>query len=164
MKNKGKKVMNRRKFIGGSMAAAATVSIVPRHVLGGVAYKAPSDTLNIAGVGVGGMGFANLKNMESENIVGLCDVDWGYTGGNGVFDRYPKAKKYKDFRKMYDEMGNDIDAVLVATADHTHALVAAHAITMGKHVYVQKPLDALRLRIAIAHQTCCEAQGCHTNG
>jgi len=140
MENKGKKVMNRRKFLGGSMAAAATVSIVPRHVLGGVGYKAPSDTLNIAGVGVGGMGFANLKRMESENIIGLCDVDWGYTGGNGVFDRYPKAKKYKDFRKMFDEMGNDIDAVMVATADHTHAIVAAQAITMGKHVYVQKPL------------------------
>lgn len=132
--------MNRRKFIGGTMAAAATVSIVPRHVLGGVGYKAPSDTLNIAGVGVGGMGFANLKNMEQENIVALCDVDWGYTGGNGVFDKYPKAKKFKDFRKMFDAMGNDIDAVLVATADHAHAIVAATAITLGKHVYVQKPL------------------------
>jgi hypothetical protein len=64
MENKGKKVMNRRKFIGGSMAAAATVSIVPRHVLGGVGFKAPSDTLNIAGVGVGGMGFGNLDNMD----------------------------------------------------------------------------------------------------
>ena len=140
MKNKGKSGMTRRKFIGGSMAAAAGVSIVPRHVLGGVGFKAPSDTLNIAGVGVGGMGFGNLKNMESENIIGLCDVDWKYTGGNGVFDRYPKAKKYKDFRRMFDEMGNDIDAVMVATADHTHAIVAAQAITMGKHVYVQKPL------------------------
>jgi hypothetical protein len=140
MENKGKKVMNRRKFIGGSMAAAATVSIVPRHVLGGVGFKAPSDTLNIAGVGVGGMGFANLKNMESENIVALCDVDWGYTGGNGAFDRYPKAKRFWDFREMYDKMGNDIDAVMVATADHTHAIVAAQAMTMGMHVYVQKPL------------------------
>ena len=140
MKNKGKSGMTRRKFIGGSMAAAAGVSIVPRHVLGGVGYKAPSDTLNIAGVGVGGMGFGNLKNMKSENIIGLCDVDWGYTGGNGVFKEFPKAKKYKDFRVMFDEMGNDIDAVMVATADHTHAIVAAQAITMGKHVYVQKPL------------------------
>jgi hypothetical protein len=81
MENKGKKVMNRRKFIGGSMAAAATVSIVPRHVLGGVGFKAPSDTLNIAGVGVGGMGKGNLDNMESENIVALCDVDWKYANG-----------------------------------------------------------------------------------
>jgi hypothetical protein len=86
------------------------------------------------------MGFANLKNLESENIIGLCDVDWGYTGGNGVFDRFPKAKKYKDWRKMYDELGRQFDAVVVATADHTHAIIASHAITMGKHVYVQKPL------------------------
>ena len=86
------------------------------------------------------MGFANLKNLQSENIVALCDVDWGYTAGNGVFDTFPKAKKYKDWRKMYDEMSKDIDAVLVATADHTHAIIASHAITLGKHVYVQKPL------------------------
>jgi len=137
---KNKKDSSRRQFIKGMGLVAAGVTIVPRHVLGGPGFKAPSDTLNIAGVGVGGMGFANLKNLESENIVALCDVDWGYTAGNGVFERYPKAKKYWDFRKMYDEMGNDFDAVMVATADHTHALIAAHAITMGKHVYVQKPL------------------------
>jgi hypothetical protein len=75
MENKGKKVMNRRKFIGGSMAAAATVSIVPRHVLGGVGFKAPSDTLNIAGVGVGGMGFGNLNRMEFGKHRGSC-VMW----------------------------------------------------------------------------------------
>jgi hypothetical protein len=138
MKNKEKKVMNRRKFIGGTVAAAATVSIVPRHVLGGVGFKAPSDTLNIAGVGVGGMGFANLDKMKSENIVALCDVDWKYA--QRAFDAYPKAKKFWDFREMYDKMGKDIDAVMVATADHTHALVAAQAMTMGMHVYVQKPL------------------------
>ncbi|MGK7395439.1 MAG: Gfo/Idh/MocA family protein [Candidatus Cyclobacteriaceae bacterium M3_2C_046] len=135
--NGGSKI-SRRKFMSGAAMAAAGFSIVPRHVLGGVGYKAPSDTLNIAGVGVGGMGFANLKNMESENIVGLCDVDWGYS--KPVFDYFPKAKKYWDWRKMYDEMGDDIDAVVIATADHTHAIVAAHAMTSGKHVYVQKPL------------------------
>jgi hypothetical protein len=138
MKNKEKKVMNRRKFIGGTVAAAATVSIVPRHVLGGVGFKAPSDTLNIAGVGVGGMGFANLDKMKSENIVALCDVDWKYA--QRAFDAFPKAKKFWDFREMYDKMGKDIDAVMVATADHTHAIVAAQAMTMGMHVYVQKPL------------------------
>jgi hypothetical protein len=138
MENKGKKVMNRRKFIGGSMAAAATVSIVPRHVLGGVGFKAPSDTLNIAGVGVGGMGKGNLDRMTSENIVALCDVDWKYA--KRTFDAFPKAKRFWDFREMYDKMSNDIDAVMVATADHTHAIVAAQAMTMGMHVYVQKPL------------------------
>ncbi len=130
--------MNRRKFISGSIAAAATVSIVPRHVLGGVGYKAPSDTLNIAGIGIGGMGNSNLNHLQSENIVALCDVDWKYA--KRVFDKHPKAKKYWDWRKMYDEMKDDIDAVVIATADHTHAIIASHAITLGKHVYLQKPL------------------------
>lgn len=101
-------------------------------------HQAPSDKLNIVGVGVGGMGFANLKNLESQNIIGLCDVDWKYS--QRVFDYFPKAKKYYDYRKMYDELGKSIDAVVVATADHTHAIIAAEAMTMGKHVYVQKPL------------------------
>jgi hypothetical protein len=137
MKNKGKS-MSRRKFIGGSALAAASVSIVPRHVLGGVGYKAPSDTLNIAGVGVGGMGKGNLSKMDSENIVALCDVDWKYA--KGTFDKYPKAKKFWDWREMYDKMGDQIDAVMIATADHSHAIVAAHGMTLGKHIYLQKPL------------------------
>lgn len=138
--SKESKQVSRRAFLGTAATAAAGITILPSNVIAGLGHKAPSDKLNIVGVGVGGMGFANLKNLESENIIGLCDVDWGYTAGNGVFDRYPKAKKYKDWRKMYDEMGNDFDAVVIATADHTHAITAAHAITMGKHVYVQKPL------------------------
>lgn len=142
MKNKSneKSQVSRRSFLGTAAAAAAGFTILPSYVVAGLGHKAPSDKLNIVGVGVGGMGFANLKNMESENIIGLCDVDWGYTGGNGVFDRYPKAKKYKDWRRMYDELGKDFDAVMIATADHTHAITAAHALTMGKHVYLQKPL------------------------
>jgi predicted dehydrogenase len=141
MKNKkaSKKTSeSRRNFLSGAAAVAASVTIVPRHVLGGVGYKAPSDKLNIVGVGVGGMGFANLKNLESENIIGLCDVDWKYSAP--VAEYFPNAKKYWDWRKMYDEMGNDFDAVVVATADHSHAIVAANAMVMGKHVYVQKPL------------------------
>jgi hypothetical protein len=134
----GKKRMSRRNFIGKSTVAMAGISILPSNVISGFGYKAPSDKLNIAGVGVGGMGFGNLKSMESENIIGLCDVDWGYSKKVGEY--FPKAKKYQDFRKMYDEIGSSIDGVLVATADHTHAIVAANAIAMGKHVYVQKPL------------------------
>jgi predicted dehydrogenase len=75
---------------------------------------------------------------SSENIVALCDVDWGYS--KRVFDAYPSAKRFWDFRKMYDEMGKSIDAVIIATSDHTHALAASHAMTLGKHVYLQKPL------------------------
>ncbi len=137
-KNKKKYTLSRRDFVNKTLAASAAFTIVPSFAVSGLGHKAPSDKLNIAGIGIGGMGFSNLKQMETENIVGLCDVDWKYS--DRVFKHYPKAKKYKDFRKMYDEMGKSIDAVIVATADHTHAIVAAQAMVMGKHTYVQKPL------------------------
>ena len=132
--------ITRRSFLQRSAAAAAAFSIVPGTILGkSHGYVAPSDKLNIAGVGIGGMGNANLKNMEkTDNIVALCDIDWKYA--KPVFDRHPNAKKYLDYRKMLDEMGKSIDAVLIATADHTHAMITADAMTMGKHVYTQKPL------------------------
>jgi len=138
MNKKTDNTLTRRRFIGNAAVAAAGFSIVPSNVVSGLGHKAPSDKLNIAGVGVGGMGFANLKNLESENIVALCDVDWKYS--KRVFDHYPNAKRYWDWRVMYDEMKDSIDAVVVATADHTHAIVAATAMTLGKHVFVQKPL------------------------
>ncbi|HHT29542.1 MAG TPA: Gfo/Idh/MocA family oxidoreductase [Petrimonas mucosa] len=131
--------MSRRKFIQAGATAAVGLTVVPSSVLGkSMGHMAPSDKLNIVGVGVGGMGFANLKNLESQNIIGLCDVDWKYS--KRVFDYFPNAKRYYDYRKMYDELGKSIDGVVVATADHTHAIIAAEAMTMGKHVYVQKPL------------------------
>ena len=130
--------ITRRKFIGNSALAAAGFTILPSAVISGLGHKAPSDKLNIAGVGVGGKGFGLMRAMQTENIVALCDVDWRYA--KGAFDYFPNAKKYWDWRKMYDEMMNDIDAVVVATSDHTHAAIAAHAMTHGKHVYVEKPL------------------------
>ncbi|MDR1503649.1 MAG: Gfo/Idh/MocA family oxidoreductase [Prevotella sp.] len=132
--------ISRRKFLSTGAKAAIGLTIIPSTVLGkNFGHVAPSDKLNIAAVGIGGMGHANIKQVEkTENIVALCDVDWRYA--KGVFDRFPDAKKYWDFRKMYDEMGKSIDAVIVATADHTHAIVSADAMTMGKHVYCQKPL------------------------
>ncbi len=136
MKNNNK--FTRRNFLATTAAAAAGFTIVPSNTIAGLGYKAPSDKLNIAGVGIGGMGRGNLRNMKSENIVALCDVDWAHS--QRCFDDFPKAQKFKDWRLMYDEIGKDIDAVLVATADHSHAIVAAHAMTLGKHVYVQKPL------------------------
>lgn len=129
---------SRRNFIKNTAITAAGFMIIPRHVLGGKGFVAPSDKLNIAGIGVGGRGFANLKRMETENIVALCDVDWRYS--QNAFEYFPKAKKYWDWRKMYDEMGKSIDAVVDATTDHSHALVTANAITMGKHAYTEKPL------------------------
>ena len=132
--------ISRRSFLQRGAAAAAAFSIVPGSVLGkSHGYVAPTDKLNIAAVGIGGMGNSNLKNMEkTDNIVALCDVDWKYA--KPVFERLKGAKKYWDYRKMYDEMGKSIDGVLVATADHTHAIITADAMTLGKHVYVQKPL------------------------
>jgi predicted dehydrogenase len=97
----------------------------------------PSEKLNVAGIGVGGMGKSNLKNLSDENIVAICDVDEKYAGK--VFDEYPQAKKYSDFRKMLEKQ-KEIDAVVVATPDHTHAVISMMAMKMGKHVYCQKPL------------------------
>jgi hypothetical protein len=130
--------ISRREFVGTAATAAAGLTILPSSFAAGTRQAAPSDRLNIAGVGVGGYGRTNLKNMASENIVALCDVDWKYA--QACFDDYPGAKRYRDWRRMFDEMQDSIDAVVIATADHTHASIAAHAMTLGKHVYVQKPL------------------------
>jgi predicted dehydrogenase len=128
--------ISRREFVGGA-AAAMAFTIVPRHVLGGVGNTPPSEKLNIAGVGVGGQGASDLGQMESENIVALCDVDDEHAAK--TYNAYPKAKRYRDFRRMLEKQ-KDIDAVLVATPDHTHALITMAAIKAGKHVYVEKPL------------------------
>lgn len=130
------KLFSRRAFVKGAAMSAAAFTIVPRHVLGGKGFVPPSDKVNIAGVGVGGMGKSNLKNLASENIVALCDVDFNYAGP--VFQTYPKAKQYKDYRKMLEQ--KDIDAVVIATPDHSHAVIAMDCMKLGKHVYVQKPL------------------------
>jgi len=138
MNEKNENMISRRRFIGNVATVAAGITILPSKVISGLGYTAPSDKLNIAAVGIGGIGAVNLEHCAGENIVGLCDVDWDY--GAATFAAYPAAKKYTDYRKMLDEMGKSIDAVIVATPDHTHAIVAAAAIRMGKHVYVQKPL------------------------
>ena len=111
--------------------------IAPRHVIAGSGDAAPSTKLNIAGIGIGGMGGVNLRNLESENIVALCDVDLNFAAG--TINKYPKAKVWTDFREMLEKQ-KDIDAVLIATPDHTHAVIAMAAIKAGKHVYCQKPL------------------------
>ena len=146
--------MDRRQFIKTSAASAGLFSIVPSYVLGQNGNTAPSSKLNIAGVGVGGMGSANLSALckplskrseegawpdpNSQNIVALCDVDWDYA--KKTFEEYPEAKQFKDYRHMLDDMGDKIDAVMIATPDHTHACIAMECMRRGKHVYVQKPL------------------------
>lgn len=130
--------LSRRDFMGAA-AAVAAFTIVPSHVLGGAGNTPPSEKVNVAGVGIGGMGQNNVANCAAAgaNIVALCDVDSKYSAG--VFTKYPNAKVWVDFRKMLDEQ-KDIDAVIVATPDHLHAVVAMAAMQRGKHVYVQKPL------------------------
>ncbi|MBN1806912.1 MAG: Gfo/Idh/MocA family oxidoreductase [Sedimentisphaerales bacterium] len=129
--------ISRRDFMGAA-AAVTAFTIVPRSVLGGAGNIAPSEKLNIAGIGIGGQGSSDLRAMDSQNIIALCDVDWGFAGR--IFKRYPDAKKYKDFRIMLDKEDKNIDAVVVATPDHIHAVASMAAIRRGKHVYCEKPL------------------------
>ncbi len=178
------KAVTRRDFVAGTSTLAlgaliAPPMIVPRHVLGR-GYQAPSDTLNIAYVGAGGMGMQNWQQMLSENTVAVCDVDFGYVEKSltgrlrppGAFtapsnlsavdakewvakrtataqqnyanaqklqEQYTRAAKYADYREMFDKQ-KDIDAVVVATPDHMHAMIALRAMQLKKHLYVQKPL------------------------
>ena len=150
----------RRNFIKTTAAVTAGISIIPGFNVSGHARRALSDKLNIVGVGVGGKGHPNLIGMNTENIVGLCDVDWKYA--ERCFREFPKARKYWDWRRMFDEMKNSFDAVMVATADHTHAIIAATALSMGKHVYCQKPLthsvyeSRLLTRLAAKHKVATQ--------
>ena len=136
--------MSRRKFLKKGAAAAIGLAVVPGTVLGKkFGHTAPSDKLNILGVGIGGRGSSVLRGLESQNIIGLCDVDWKYA--EHVFQRFPAAKRYNDYRRMYDEMLKSAAAVMVATADLTHAIIAADAITAGKNK--STVLESLRDRL-----------------
>lgn len=132
--------LTRRSFVKKSAAGIGLFTIVPSHVLGTNGQTPPSGKLNVAGIGIGGMGRNNVETVgKTENIVALCDVDWGRRAGR-VFHAHPDAKKYKDYRIMLEEMGDKIDAVIIATPDHTHAMISMEAMKRGKHVYTQKPL------------------------
>ncbi|MFC1781064.1 Gfo/Idh/MocA family protein [Planctomycetota bacterium] len=129
--------LSRRELLG-SAAAVAAFTIVPRHVLAGSGQQAPSDKLNIAGIGVGGQGSGDIGNVSSENIYALCDVDENRAGA--TFGEYPDAKQYKDYRIMLDKEQNNIDAVVIATPDHHHTPASIRAMKLSKHVYVEKPM------------------------
>jgi predicted dehydrogenase len=159
-KNSGRKTFTRRNFLKTTTAASAAFTIIPGVAMGKkLGYQAPSDTLNVALIGAGSQGSGDISSIckaevtaasqgmmgmssrpGTENLVAVCDVDWGYAPVLNTFDKYPSAKRYKDWRLMFDEMGKSIDAVVVATADHNHANPSATAITLGKHVYCEKPL------------------------
>ena len=179
--------ITRRKFVASTGGVALSAMIVPRHVLGGVGYNAPSDTVNFALIGCGGQGKTDSGELVTggQNMVALCDVDFGYVdrevanltrqrgpGGGGGFgggrpggpppteaqmaamqkameerrvqsvklqEAYKTAKRYTDFRKLL-ETQKDIDAVVIATPDHTHAVIGKTAMELGKHAYIEKPL------------------------
>ncbi len=135
---KEEKKISRRDFLGAAAVSAAAFTYVPKRVLGQNGQPSANNKLNIAAIGVGGMGGSNLKAVNMENIVALCDVDDAYAAN--TFNTYPDAKKYKDFRQMLEKEDKNIDAVIIATPDHTHAVIAMACIKMGKHVYVQKPM------------------------
>jgi len=166
--------ITRRDFVADAGKLAFGAMVVPRHVLGGIGFRAPSATLNIACIGIGGMGMNNLKAVMGENVVAVCDVDFGFverklvqelrpregpiTPAQGqtqaqaneaaarrveeqakLKEVYAKAAKYTDWRVMLEKQ-KDIDAVIVATPDHVHAVIANNFMKAGKHVYVQKPM------------------------
>lgn len=175
--------ITRRKFVASTAGVSLGAMIVPRHVLGGVGYNPPSDTVNFALIGCGGQGKTDAGELVAggQNMVALCDVDFGYVdrevanltrerrpGGGGarpggqqmneaqiaamqkaaeerraqavkLQEAYKNAKRYSDFRKML-ETQKDIDAIVVATPDHTHAVIGKTAMELGKHAYIEKPL------------------------
>ncbi|MFN8241757.1 MAG: Gfo/Idh/MocA family oxidoreductase [Bacteroidales bacterium] len=158
--DQGPNSYSRRKFLKTTVAASAAFTIIPSVAMGKkLGHQAPSDTLNVVLVGAGNQGSGDISSIclpevqsgaaspfamtgkpGTEKLIGICDVDWGYGPVMGTFAKYPSAKKYKDWRVMFDELGKSIDAVVIATSDHNHANPAATAITMGKHVYCEKPL------------------------
>ena len=140
MERKATTSTSRRSFIK-KAAVGVSLFIVPRHVLGGAGYTAPSDQLNLAAIGAGGKGRSDIRNASvdgRERVVALCDVDFSGSA-SGAVEAFPEAKLYHDYRVMLDQE-TDIDAVTISTPDHVHGPAAAFAMERGIHVYVQKPL------------------------
>ncbi len=129
---------SRRSFLKKASVAAAGMYIVPRRVLGGVGFVAPSDQVRVLGVGAGGKGESNLMALDSQQMIALCDID--QAGAAKTFEHFPKAARYTDFRRMFDEQLDNADAVVVSVPDHNHAIVTLAALQANKHVYTEKPL------------------------
>jgi predicted dehydrogenase len=129
--------LSRRKVLS-QLGAMGIASLVTNELSMPAPGASPNDKLNLAIVGCGGQGAENLHNVAGENIVALCDVD--EKRGADAFGRFPKAKKFQDYRKMLDALHQQIDAVVVSIPDHMHAAVSLAAMELGKHVYCEKPL------------------------
>jgi len=144
----------RRRFLQAAAGAAAGFLVVPRCVLGR-GQVPPSEKLHLAGIGIGGQGGADLEEMQSENIVALCDVDSAYAAK--TFAKYPKAKRYVDYREMLDKE-RGVDAVVIGTPDHQHAIISVAALRHGKHVYCEKPLTRTVKEARIVAQVAQETR------
>ncbi|NNE90201.1 MAG: Gfo/Idh/MocA family oxidoreductase [Verrucomicrobiales bacterium] len=154
--------LSRRKFLGtgAAGAGAATLNILPSHVWA----QSPNEKINVAFIGSGGRGAANIGGTANagEMVYALCDVDQRRAAGS--VKKYPKANFYADWREMLDKEGDKIDAVAVSTPDHLHAVAAMDAIKLGKHVYVEKPLtltisEARALRKEANDRKLCTQMG-----
>ena len=124
---------SRRSFIKSTTAASTGLFLIPDFL-----KNPPTNRLNVAVIGVGGRGKANWSKIPKENIVALCDVDDNRAAAG--YKIFPKARKFKDFRVMFDQMAKEIDAVIITTPDHTHFAATMIAMQLGMHVYVEKPL------------------------
>ena len=153
--------MTRRRFLS-NMALTGTGLVILSNS-GSVRGTPANSKLNIAGIGVGGRGAADINGVADQNLVALCDVDWKHCAA--TLEKFPNAKRYHDFRKMLDEVEDKIDAVVVGTPDHTHAPPSVMAMKMGKHCYCEKPLThnvyEARQMMARPRQ---EEQGRHPDG
>ncbi|MDP6636139.1 MAG: Gfo/Idh/MocA family oxidoreductase [Phycisphaerae bacterium] len=158
MDQKHRNGVSRREFMTTAVAAAGTIAIVPSHVLGAKKGSTPpSDTVNVAQIGCGGKGSSDCRYAEQAGgkIVALCDVD--SRRASRTFKAYDKrAKIFKDFRKLFEKMGSDIDAVIVSTPDHMHARISLQAMQMGKGVYCQKPLTRTVAEARLMTQTAAK--------
>lgn len=132
--------INRRQFLYGTGVGVALFNILPGRLLLGAESLSPNEKLNVAGIGIGSRGGADVDEVAGlgHNIVALCDVDESYAAKE--FAKYPNAKRFTDYRVMLDKLGKEIDGVVIGTPDHTHAVIAMEAMRRGKHVYCEKPL------------------------
>ena len=152
-----KNTLTRRAFLASATAGsvilsglpvrANTARVVPRKI-------SPNEKINVAGIGVGGKGMGDIMSCRRENVVALCDPDKKRAAE--AFSRLSKAKQYDDYRKMFDEIGDEIDACTISTPDHSHAPAAYLAMNLGKHVYVQKPLTHTTAEAALLTRLAAE--------
>ena len=154
MKTNPSPSINRRHFLHRAGAGVVLFNILPGRLVRGAEALSPNAKLNVAGIGIGSRGGADVGEVAGlgHNIVAVCDVDEKYAGKE--FARYQDAKRFKDYRVMLDKMGKEIDAVIIGTPDHTHAIISMEAMRRGKHVFCEKPLahsvDEVRQLMAAA--------------